>query len=47
MIAAAEIPGSRPMFCEMPIRPMPTVPTTVHELPMLAETIAQISTAVT
>jgi len=47
MIAAAEMPGSRPMFCEMPIRPMPTVPTTVQELPMLAETTAQIRTAVT
>ncbi len=47
MIAAAAIPGFRSMFSAMPISPMPIVPTTVHELPMLAAITAQITVAVT
>lgn len=43
IIAAAVIAGSSSMLSAMPIRPIPIVPTTVHELPMEAETTVQIS----
>ena len=39
--------GSSPMLAAMPMKPTPMVPTTVHELPMLAATTAQIAQAVT
>ena len=47
MIAAAVIAGLRPMFKAMPIRPIPMVPTTVQELPMLNEMTAHSAAAVT
>ena len=47
MMAPAVIAGSSSMFAEMPIRPMPIVPTTVQELPIPNETTAQIAAAVT
>ena len=34
------------MFAAMPMRPMPIVPTTVHELPMENATTPQISAVV-
>ena len=37
MIAPAAIAGLSSMFAAMPMKPMPIVPTTVHELPMLAD----------
>jgi hypothetical protein len=40
------IAGFISMFWEMPMRPTPIVPTTVQEVPMLAETTAQIRAAV-
>jgi len=45
--APAAMAGSSPMLAAMPMKPTPIVPTTVHELPMLAATTAQIAQAVT
>ena len=42
MMAPAVSAGSRPIFAAMPIRPMPTVPATVHELPIETAITAQI-----
>ena len=39
--------GLRSMLTAMPMKPTPMVPTTVHELPMLAATMALIAQAVT
>ena len=47
MIAPAAMAGFNPMFAAMPMNPMPIVPTTVHELPMLIATMAEIAQAVT
>ena len=46
-MAPAVIARSRPMASEMPIRPMPTVPAVVHELPMPTETAAVMAAAET
>ena len=35
------------MFAAIPMKPMPIVPATVHELPMLADTMPQMAQAVT
>ena len=42
MIAPAVIAGSSPRPAATPIRPMPRVPATVHELPMDSAVSAQI-----
>ena len=47
MTAPAVIAGSRFMALDMPMRPIPTVPTTVHELPMPNEIAAVIAAAET
>ena len=41
MTAPAVIAGDRFMLAPTPISPIPMVPATVHELPMLNATIAQ------
>ena len=46
MTAPAVIAGSRPIFAAIPIRPMPMVPATVQELPMVTAITAQIRQAV-
>ena len=46
MTAPAVMAGDRLMLAPTPISPMPRVPATVHELPMLNATIAQIRAAV-
>ena len=47
MIAPAAMAGFNPMFAAIPMKPMPIVPTTVHELPMLIATMAEMAQAVT
>jgi hypothetical protein len=46
MTAPAVISGERFMLTAMPMSPIPKVPATVHELPMLHPMTAQISAVV-
>mgnify|MGYP001138012202 FL=1 len=46
MTAPAVIAGLSSMLIAIPIRPIPIVPPTVHELPMLKAATAQIRAAV-
>ena len=43
MIAPAVTAGESPKLLETPIKPIPKVPATVHELPMLTAAVAQMS----